>query len=144
MVYRDTVRHPSPSTKSYTDLGRVGDFDMSDEKTTSNVSVMFGVHHNTIRKWVSVLEKRGYAIKYEQRGKFQVVAKNPGASLEQAVTMAMEATVQPNEHEVSAVEVTSVSSEAILSVEARLNIYDEQLQAQLSFNKELVDRLEPS
>ncbi len=131
---------------------------MSDEKTTSNVAAMFGVHHNTVRKWVSVLEKRGYAINHEQRGKLQVklfneedievlrtiheVIKNPNVSVEQAVTLAMEATVQPNERAANAVEVTAVAPETVPSVEARLNIHDQQLQAQLAFNKELVDRLE--
>ena len=128
------------------------------ERTTSNVASMFGVHHNTVRKWVSVLEKRGYAIKHEQRGKVQVklfneediqvlraiheVIKNPNVSLEQAVTLAIEATVQPDEPAANAVEVASVSPEPVPSVEARLNIHDQQLQAQLAFNKELVDRLE--
>ncbi len=128
------------------------------ERTTSNVASMFGVHHNTVRKWVSVLEKRGYAIKHEQRGKVQVklfneediqvlraiheVIKNPNVSLEQAVTLAIEAIVQPDEPAAKAVEVASVSPEPVPSVEARLNIHDQQLQAQLAFNKELVDRLE--
>ena len=128
------------------------------ERTTSNVASMFGVHHNTVRKWVSVLEKRGYAIKHEQRGKVQVklfneedievlriiheVVKNPNVSLEQAVTLAIEATVQPDERGANAVEVASVSPEPVPSVEARLKIHAQQLQAQLAFNKELVDRLE--
>ena len=158
MVYRDIIRHPSPSIKSYTDLGKVGDFDMSNEITTSNVASMFGVHHNTVRKWVSVLEKRGYAIKHEKRGKLNVKLfneedievlraihegiKNPNVSLEQAVTLAMEANVQSDERAANAVLVTSVSSETVPSVKARLKIHDQQLQAQLAFNKELVDRLE--
>ena len=131
---------------------------MSDEITTSNVAVLFGVHHNTVRKWVSALEKRGYAIKHEQRGKLNVklfneddievlraiheVIKNPNVSVEQAVTLAIEATVQQDERAANAVEVTAVAPETVPSVEARLNIHDQQLQAQLAFNKELVDRLE--
>ena len=131
---------------------------MSNEKTTSNVASLFGVHHNTVRKWVSFLEKRGYAIKHEQRGKLKVklfneediqvlraiheVIQNPDVSLEQAVTLAIEATVQPNERAANAVEVTAVAPDPVPSVEARLSIHDQQLQAQLAFNKELVDRLE--
>lgn len=135
---------------------------VGNEKTVFDAATMLEIHHNTVRKWVSLLENKGYAIKREQRGKIQVkllgeedinilrsikeATKQQHVTLEQAVTSAMAATVpQSDEPTADLVEITtSPEPDTATSIQARLDIHEKQLEAQLAFNKELVDRLEQS